>query len=142
MKKRFFTPIIDWIIPFLLMCLFGWVALGNVLHFKAYNSKMHLQVFTPEMADLLSYIVPSLLVTAFALLFIPNTRKTGLLFSTVLLFIFSLYIFLVVMGTFGEVPCSCISVFEGMGWVAQFIFTLFFFLLAFIGLTFKRKEAW
>ena len=142
MKKKFLTPFIDWIIPFLLMCLFGWVATDNILNFQTYKSKMHLQVFSPDAADLLSYIVPALLVIAFLLLFFPYTRKIGLIFSTVLLCIFSLYIFLVIMKTFGEVPCTCIAVFKGMSWFAQFIFTLFFFLLAFIGLMFKRKEAW
>lgn len=127
-------------ISLLLMLLFGWVGSDNLLHFDQYIRKMQLQVFTPELATLLAYLVPASLLLTFILLFIPATRKAGLLLSSILLFTFCAYISLVLQRAFGHVPCSCISIFENMSWNAQLIFTCSFLVLSIIGFTLKRKE--
>jgi len=134
------TAILKDSISLLLMLLFGWVGSDNLLHFEQYVRKMQLQVFSPELATVLAYFVPGLLLLTFFLLFIPATRKAGLLLSSILLFTFCAYISLVLLKVFGHVPCSCISVFENMSWKPQLIFTCSFLVLSVIGFTLNGRR--
>ncbi len=128
-------------IIFLLMLLYGWTALSNFRDLQAFNIKLHLQVFPPLMADVLTFTIPPLLAVVFFLLFIPESRVWGLAFSTVLLTLFSAYSVLILCKFFEGDACSCISIFKGMNWTEQTVVNLVFLTLSIIGLTLKRKEA-
>ncbi len=135
--KRYTLPAII----FLLMLLYGWTAVSNFRDLQAFNIKLHMQVFSPLMADVLTFTIPPVLAVVFFLLFFPESRLWGLASSSVLLTLFSGYTILVLCSFFEADACSCISVIKGMNWTQQTVVNLVFLTLSIIGLTLKRKEA-
>ncbi len=124
----------------LFIFIFAYVIIGNLGHFREYQSKMALQVFPFPIAIVLSYIIPLLLFVAIVLLFQRRTRNKGLLFSTLLIFAFTSYTGLILLRVFGMVPCACISIINGVGWEKQFFLNLFLLLVAISGTLLIRKE--
>lgn len=63
------------------------------------------------------------------LLLLPRSRQTGLLYTVIMMGIFTTYIGYMLL-TASSLPCSCGGVLRSMSWLQHFFFNLFLFLLA------------
>lgn len=73
------------------------------------------------------------------LLFLPNTKKTGLYFSLGLMTVFTLFIGYMKL-FIPKLPCSCGGVISQMTWNQHLIFNLIFTTLAIIGILLYRTR--
>ncbi|WP_053058401.1 MauE/DoxX family redox-associated membrane protein [Pedobacter sp. BMA] len=126
----------------LLILLWVYVALSKLSDFHAFQWQMRNQVFSRELATLISYVLPGIEMVVAALLFFESSRMAGFLVSAFMLFVFSGYILLIVLHVFPRVPCSCGGVLKSMGWNVHLWFNLAYLLFASWGwwLCRKRKE--
>src|SRR5690606_18433211 len=74
------------------------------------------------------------------LLLIRPIRIYGLLFSLLLLLVFTIYVGMVYLNFFERVPCSCGGVFKSMSWEAHLFFNLGFTLLALAGINLEQMR--
>ncbi|TXI91089.1 MAG: hypothetical protein E6Q36_00090 [Chryseobacterium sp.] len=81
-------------------------------------------------------ILTELLILTF--LFIPKTRRLGLIGSIILLSLFTLYVvYLIVYAP--NMPCQCAGFIEKLSWNQHLIFNISLILLCFIGLALFKK---
>jgi putative oxidoreductase len=99
---------------------------------------MRNQIFPVAVANILTWVIPTIeIVLTFFLLF-PNLRKIALWTSLFLLSAFTLYIGVVMTGVFGRIPCSCGGILKSMSYGTHLIFNLFFVSLALLGLAIEN----
>lgn len=127
-------------VVFILFWLFAlYVKISN---FDGFRRSMQSQVFYWGFANFLVYAVPISEFTAATLLTVNRTRLAGLIWSMVLLLLYTGYTALVLLDYYKRVPCECINLIRGMGFKQHLYFNLFFVAIATTGiiLTFKDKE--
>ena len=100
--------------------------------------EMRNQIFPATIADILTWLVPTIEIMLTLLLLFPKTRKIALWGSLFLLSAFTLYIAVVMTGVFGRIPCSCGGILKNMGYGTHLIFNLFFVSLAALGLAIEN----
>lgn len=116
------------IISTLLVILFIYTAASKLLKLPEFRDQMLNQEIPKWLAEVLIIALPPFEILTALLLVIPSARLTGLWISAALLFLFTGYIGLVVMGFYSRTPCSCGGVFSSMGWNTHLLFNLFFLL--------------
>jgi len=122
------------LITALLSLLFFYAALSKLTNYNQSLNEMHNQVFPSLMADVFTWLIPSLeLFTGLALWF-PSSRALGLWLSLALMGAFTVYIFVVMTGVFGRIPCSCGGVLKHMSYRTHAIFNILFIALSIAGL--------
>ncbi len=124
----------------LLILLFVYTALSKLLDLEEYRLQMEKQVFTPEIRDVLFWLIPVAELATSALLLFPHTRLIGFYLAFVLLLLFTGYILLILWGAFGRVPCSCGGVIASLDWGAHLLFNIFFLLLTTIAIYMTNRE--
>ncbi|MGM9478947.1 MauE/DoxX family redox-associated membrane protein [Pedobacter sp. GSP4] len=126
-----------------LIILWVYTALSKISEFKEFAAQLNNQVFDKKWTPFLIWFLPGIELFAAGLLLFNETKKYGLLLSTVLLSVFTVYIAMVVLHVFNRTPCSCGGVLKNLGWKNHLFFNLFFLLLSIIGIIGinpKRKE--
>lgn len=121
------TLILD-IISTLLVILFIYTAVSKLIGLPEFREQMHNQEIPKWLAGVLVIALPPVEVLTALLLVLPRTRLAGLWASAGLLFLFTGYISLVVLGFYDRTPCSCGGVLRSMGWNTHLAFNLFFLL--------------
>lgn len=124
----------------LLVLLWVYASLAKLADTTAFLRELKNQVFPKETLQLLFYLIPISELLVAGLLILKRTRTYGLLFSLVLMLIFTAYIILILYGYYDRVPCSCGGVLSTLGWRSHLIFNLFFTAVAAIGLICTIKE--
>jgi hypothetical protein len=119
MKKLFYQLIV-----LLLVALYSYTATAKWTDFTRFRNEMMNQPFAHWVAQLLIYILPALELTIALGLLLEKFRKPALLFSSVLLSLFTLYAFVIIIGGFNRIPCSCGGFISGMTWIEHLFFTL------------------
>jgi len=125
----------------LLILLWIYTAGSKILDFTMFRHELKLQNFSPSFVVAISYALPVSEIIISVLLIIPKLKRIGLFVSLILLTVFTIYIILILLGFFKNVPCSCGGVLSLIGWNEHLFFNLFF-LSANIMILFilKRKE--
>lgn len=113
--------------------LFVYAAISKLASYEKSRREMLNQVFTQEVAILLTWLIPAIELFIAIMLLFPRLRKLSFLLSFALLVIFSIYIAVSMSGTFGRIPCSCGGVLGQLSYSAHLIFNSFFIILAAIG---------
>lgn len=67
------------------------------------------------------------------LLGMERYKRQGLLFSFLLMTVFTLYVGLALSGALGEIPCACGGVISKLGWKGHLVFNIAYTLIAWIG---------
>lgn len=134
MKKHIIS-----IAVFSLLLLWAYAAASKLLDMDASRAEMLNQVFPKSLALALTWIVPLTELLIIGLLAGAGTRLFGLLFSVILLALFTIYILLVISNAFGFIPCSCAGINKHLDWNAQLIFNAVMLLLAVAGLKYEWK---
>ena len=111
-------------IRFFLILLWVYAASAKLLAFRQSRVEMHSQVFSPAVADFLTWAIPvSELIIAITLIS-KKFQKTGFILSVFFLTIFSGYILLIVSNAFNHIPCSCAGIFRNISWHTQLAFNM------------------
>lgn len=127
------------IIIFLLLLLWIPVTLDKIINFNSYQSAILRQPLPGTLAHLVIYILPILEITTVGLLLINSLRQIGLLLSTLLMTLFTSYVAIALLGTWGKLPCGCGSVIHNLGWTEHLLFNITYLLISILGLIFNLK---
>lgn len=108
------------------------VATDKLWNLETFHSALLKQPFPSLWADTLYWSLPigELII---GLLFIGQYRRLAYLLSAILLFIFSIYISLGVIGVYSKRPCGCASVFNELSWHWHLIVNIILFSLSILG---------
>lgn len=126
--------------PALFILLFTYAAASKMLAADRFRGQLHLQPFSPALADLLVYALPFSELTAVFLLFFTPTRKYGLILATAMMAVFTGYISLIMLHYWGKTPCSCGGILQNMSWTTHLVFNWAFLIAGIAGLLFYRDH--
>jgi len=135
MKKETILKIISGLIA----SLFFYASFSKLMDYEKSQWEMKNQIFPPEIAWLLTWLIPTVEIFLMIVLLFPNTRKKALLGSSILLTIFTLYIGIVMTGVFGRIPCSCGGILKNMSYGTHLTFNIFFITISLIGLIIENN---
>ncbi len=128
------------ILSSLLILLFVYTSVSKWLDFQTFTGQMNNQPLPNWMTPALVWTLPSVEIIISGLLMFDRTQLIGFRASLVIMLLFTLYTLLVLLKTFGRVPCSCGGVIENLTWNQHLVFNLFFVGVALAGIILKRKE--
>jgi hypothetical protein len=126
------------IICFLLVLLFVYAALSKLFNYEDFKFQLHASPLIKSLAIPLSIILPVTELITAGMLVITITRKTGLILSFILLFVFTGYIVYMLL-TQAHLPCSCGGVLKQLTWKEHIIFNSFFLVLAAVGIRIEKN---
>lgn len=124
----------------LLIILFAYTAFSKVLDYKKLFQHLHDSPLLPAFFSYLAWLVPLVEFIVVVLLIIPRTLRCGLLWSSVLMFLFTLYV-LAILTVADYVPCSCGGVIELLSWRGHLLFNGCFLALSFIALFLQARRS-
>ncbi len=138
-------PLFFEIIKLLLILLWACTAASKLVDVKEFRNELNNQTFSQGFADLLFWFIPISEITAALCLVFARSRWMGLILSSILMFLFTGYVALVILNYYDQVPCICGGVFQHMSWTMHFWFNLFFLMLSlwathYYYQRFKRKQ--
>ena len=125
MKAAQARTILIEIISALFVLLFTYTAIMKLRDIPAFVSNMKQSVLIKSYAGILAWIVPVTEILVSVFLIIPRTRYAGLWSATVLMFLFTTYIGIMLSGS-AELPCSCGGIIRELNWREHFVFNLAF----------------
>ncbi|WP_200978283.1 MauE/DoxX family redox-associated membrane protein [Echinicola sp. 20G] len=133
------------IMAHVLAFLYTYTAISKWYDWEATRISMSNQVFPEWLGTIILYFLPPAELALAILLLGRRTVGPALWVSLGLLTVFTGYIFLVLMGIFDRVPCSCGGVLSALGWGEHLVFNLCFMALNLIGIyksqSFKKRKA-
>ena len=126
--SKSFIEKIPVLVSLLFILLFVYAGLSKLLDLGIFQSQIAQSAMLAPYAKALAWLVPIVELLLAVLLFISHTRVWGLLGSAVLMFGFTVYVYLI--WTYSpSLPCSCGGLLEAMDWEAHLYFNLGFTLL-------------
>ncbi|WP_316791474.1 MauE/DoxX family redox-associated membrane protein [Pedobacter frigoris] len=135
MRKETFIDII----AYALVLLFLYTALSKLFTYSFYLHDLQRSPWLGSLALPISIIIPGAEILSSVLLLMPAKRKIGLMFSLILMTIFTIYV-AVVLGFSEELPCTCGGIIRELSWPQHLIFNIFFTALATIGWVMSRRS--
>lgn len=123
-----------------LILLWTYAAASKFIDYDQSRREMLNQIFPRSVSEVLAWAVPSIELVVATLLLLPKTLKTGLYASVILLVIFTGYIGLIMVNTFGRIPCSCGGILEEMTWGQHLAFNLVLLLLTSTALALSKPS--
>ncbi|SEA30210.1 Methylamine utilisation protein MauE [Arachidicoccus rhizosphaerae] len=132
--------IIITIICVLLIALWSYAAISKVIEFATFGSQLKRQPLPIWSLKWLQWGLPPLEITIAILINIQKTRKAGLILSSILMTIFTLYVLFALTGAFGEIPCSCAGLISKLGWTGHLVFNTLFTLLSYLGIVLLKYQ--
>ncbi|WP_206106069.1 MauE/DoxX family redox-associated membrane protein [Olivibacter sp. XZL3] len=136
MKTAHFTTIT----ALLLLILWVPVTVDKLVDYSSFKAGMLRQPLPPAVAQALLWLLPFAETAVVALLLINNkTRKWAMYLSALLLFTFTIYIGMALLGFWEKVPCACGSVIRFLSWKQHFFFNLFFLFISVWGIYLTRN---
>lgn len=116
----------------ILILLFAYTSSSKLINFHSFVIVLSKSPLINSYSHLIAIVLPLVELIISALLFIPKHREKGFVFSTFLMFFFTLYI-AYMLAFAPDLPCSCGGVLQSMGWKEHLIFNCFFMLLSIMG---------
>lgn len=136
MKKQFFVELS----AFAYILLFSYAAASKLFDMNKFEVQMKLQPFNDALVPFLMWAIPISLITIVLLLLVPRYRITGLKLATVLMTIFTFYIFLATLGYFKDPPCTCAGVIGDLTWGQHLWFNMAFWVLGLLAVLLPVNE--
>lgn len=114
---------------------------SKILGLHVFLAQLRRQPFPDWMAYVLLVSLPLSELIVCYLLLKPRLRRIGLLAASGLMLAFTLYVWLGMTGSLGDVPCTCGGLLGTlMDWPTHLVFNIAVTLLAFIGLLFHHQK--
>lgn len=121
-------------VSILLILLFVYTGLSKLVDYESFRGQMLNQPLPEGFTGQLAWSVPTTELVTALLLIIKPARMLGLVFSTVLMTIFTLYVGLILNNVFEWIPCSCGGIMESLSWKGHFVLNALFLLMSLSGL--------
>lgn len=115
-----------------LMVFWIYVAVDKLLALDAFHSALQRQPLPPMLIDLLYWMLP-VIELLIAVLFIGRYKRHAYLLSSILLFSFSVFIALGLVGFYAKRPCGCASVLTQLSWSWHLVVNLILLSLSILG---------
>lgn len=133
--------VITEIFSVLLIFLFVYAATSKLIAHNTFLYTLKKSMLLAPYSGIISWMIPFAELTISILLFIPRFRKLGLLYSGILLCIFTIYIAYMLLLS-PHLPCSCGGILKEMTWRQHLVFNVCFTALAFFAwfLLTKNKD--
>jgi len=125
------------IISAILIFLFVYTAVLKIIDRESFAYVLSRSPLIGEFSNFVSWTIPSAAILISGSLLIPNFRRTGLLFSTLLMSLFTFYMTYMLSFT-PELPCSCGGILKNLNWQEHLLFNICFTVFAFIGWRFSK----
>ncbi|WP_446725139.1 MauE/DoxX family redox-associated membrane protein [Mucilaginibacter sp. SJ] len=119
---------------FLLILLWLYTASSKLFQYELFRQSLDRQHFSSLLTHLLYWALPAAELGCAACILSTRTLRLGFWISETLLTIFTVYIILVLLNFFENVPCSCGGVIEMLTWKGHLFFNLFFIVVNTLGL--------
>ncbi|MDA3615615.1 MauE/DoxX family redox-associated membrane protein [Polluticaenibacter yanchengensis] len=132
-KKKITIKGIYSLIIFILLILWIAVVTEILLNFKAFKTGISRQPLPEVFKLLVIYLLPVLEFATVVSLVFTKLQRTGMLLSTILMFAFTVYIGITLLGFWDQLPCTCGSVIKGLSWQQHFFFNLLFLFISMLG---------
>lgn len=101
------NPYILKLVQYSFILLWGSAAVLKLWDRELTKREMEMQVFPLWMSDILWWLLPSVQFLLIIVLLYKPTVNIGIKLSTLLISLFTIYLFLGVTKFFGETPCAC-----------------------------------
>lgn len=124
----------------IMIMLFLYTAISKLLDIEEFRRQLSNQELPSWSKDTLLWLIPGSEMLVSLLLAISSTRLKGFYGAAVLMFFFTGYMGLVVIGFFDRVPCSCGGVLKGMDFGTHLLFNAFFLALAVLGIVLFHSQ--
>ncbi len=134
-----FSVIIPECISAVLILLFIYTATSKLLSHNSFAFTLSQSPLLQQYSIPLSWIIPIIEILISCLLFIPRLRKTGLLFSVLLIAAFTIYISYMLAFT-PTLPCSCGGVIKSLTWKEHLLLNISFIVVAIVGWLMIKKN--
>lgn len=128
------------VISALFILLFLYTALSKTIDYRPTVNTLKANATLANFAAEITWTVIIIEYIATLTLFIPKTRKVGLITSMALISIFTVYI-LYMMLFVPNLPCSCGGIISKLTWSQHLIVNLIFMLLALLGIRIQSKHS-
>jgi len=140
MRKWIHTGWLIELIAALFILLFLYTAISKISEHDTFRTILSKSPLLKLVAGLLSWLLPVTEIITSILLFLPFTRKYGLIMSLGLMSLFTVYLTHMVLFV-PNLPCSCGGVLKELSWNQHLLFNLFFTALGVLALwlTYKHK---
>ncbi|QES87615.1 MauE/DoxX family redox-associated membrane protein [Rhizosphaericola mali] len=109
-----------------LVLMFLYTALEKLLNINQFHVYIGNQAIPRYLMPAITYSIPIIELIAAVLIIAGKTRRSGLYISVILMSIFSLYVFLVILGVFQKQPCNCGDLIQHLSWNEHMVFNLLF----------------
>jgi len=110
----------------LLIILWIYAAGSKLLEYNSFKHQLSMQHFPFKIEETLVWLLPSFEILTAILLISTSTIRYGLIASTLLLTIFTIYITLIITGIYDNAPCSCGGVLSMLSWKSHLVFNISF----------------
>ena len=132
-------PIIS-VLSALLIVLWVYAAFSKLIEFSVFKAQLEMQPLPGWAISILRWILPIVEIIVAVLLSIKGWQYSGLVASSLLMIVFTIYVFLALTGSFGDIPCSCAGIISKLHWKGHLVFNLNFLLVSVLGTYLKRQE--
>lgn len=122
------------IIAGLLVFLFLYASLSKLSDINFFTNQLHRFPFIKEFSGVIAWLIPLSELLVVAMLLIPGNLMRGFFLSTLLLSLFTIYLFIMLLIKHDKLPCSCGGVLKYLSWGQHILFNIVFILLALAGI--------
>lgn len=139
MRKHLNKQFLVELIASLFILLFLYTGLSKLNEHTAFQVVLSKSPLLATSSIVLSWLLPIIEIATSVLLFLPATRKYGLVTSMMLMVVFTIYISYMLLFT-PNLPCSCGGVLKQLNWSQHLVFNIFFLLLSFLALWLSNRN--
>ncbi len=126
------------IVSALFIFLFVYVALSKLINHDQFIYALKQSPLPAKFAVPVSWLVPITELIIPLLLFIPASRRQGLLLSAAIMGAFTIYIGYMLIFT-PQLPCSCGGIIQQLSWQGHLVFNILFTVLACIAFILSKQ---
>lgn len=134
-----YSTVVAEICSALLILLFVYTGISKFMEVQRFRIVVSQSPLIGSYAGIISKILPMIELATAGLLFIPITRKWGLIASLALMLLFTGYVGYMILFT-PHLPCSCGGVIKKLTWREHLVFNLFFTAVAATGLWLQGRN--
>lgn len=127
------------IIVILYMSMFLYTAFSKWSDYTMTREQMALMPALEPVAHIVVWLLPAIEIVITLLIFISQTRKTGLYAATLLMILFTIYI-IYMMLFYPNLPCSCGGFLTELSWPGHLVFNGAFIALGILAIRMNNKS--
>jgi hypothetical protein len=128
------------VIAGLFILLFLYTALSKLGEFAVFRHFLRSSPLIARNAGIMAVLIPAGEILVALLLFLPATRKQGMLASLALMLVFTAYLTYMLLFV-PRLPCSCGGVISRLSWQQHLVFNIALTMLAMLGIRLQASTS-